>query len=426
VSEFNIGNVDASPDLNGENALEMLNFMLKNGIIKEENFTQIRLENEMEKRQKILDKHPYKYREKHKDGYYRTYIPDASRKNGRRQVKKKSLTELEDVIIESVKKGQAVTIDDLFAEFIERKLEIDKLKPSSCGVYRQVYERHYVAEGWSKRDIRKISAEDFTEFLEEQCSKHNLTPRSFGNLKTITKGVIKRAMRRHLIEYTFTTVFDNLDCKAKKRTKSDEEQVFSAEEISSLLRYLTDPANRDVQNLGILFMLLSGCRVGEVVALRFDDFISPTAAVIHATETKYKEDGHYTYAVSSKPKTDASVRSVFIPKEYGWIYTEMRRINPFATYFCTDTTGKRMTTNCLRRRLHRICERLEFKHNKSTHKLRKTFCTIILDHGFDANLITSIMGHTDIRTSEQFYHFDRKSNQMKQEMIDNVVEFRAI
>lgn len=170
-------------------------------------------------------------------------------------------------------------------------------------------------------------------------------------------------------------------------------------------------------------MILSGIRVGEAVALSFNDFVSDTSAVIHRTETRYLKDGKYHFRLSDAPKTEAGFRTIFIPESYAWIVKEIRRMLPFAEFLATNKAGERMTTNCLRHRLRRVCKWAGIEQ-KSTHKMRKTFCSIILDAGFDHNLVTSVMGHTDIRTSETFYHFDRKTDEMKQEMVNNIVEFK--
>ena len=410
-----------SDDIGQEKYEKGLSMLAGCGIITAEEEEDLQKYFSMRERKNLLREHPYDiYRGK--DGKWYTYVVVDDK---RKKIKRSTKEDVEDVVIKYLKVERAVIIDDIFNEFMERKIKIDKLKPSSCDTYRQVYERHYVSTGWNKKNIKKLSAEDFTDFLETECAKHNLPQRSFGNLKTITKGILKRASRSHLIDYTYSVVFDDIDIRPKKKKCTAEEQIFTEKELSALLNYLSNPKNWDVQNLALLFMILSGIRVGEMVALAFNDFISDTGAKICRTEIKYRKNGKYVYDLS-EPKTDAGIRTVFIPDCYAWIVKEMRSITPLATYLCTNKKGERMTTNCLRRRLERICEKLDFEKTKSTHKLRKTFCSIILDHGFDNNLVTSIMGHVDVKTSEQYYHFDRKSNQKKQEMVNDILEFRAV
>ncbi len=80
--------------------------------------------------------------------------------------------------------------------------------------------------------------------------------------------------------------------------------------------------------------------------------------------------------------------------------------------------------NVIRRRLEKINRKLGIKH-KSPHKLRKTYASILLDNNLDNNLITSLMGHTDISMTEGHYHRDRKDQDKKNALVSNLVEFKA-
>ena len=100
-----------------------LQVLLDCGMINEEEKTLAQEIQNMRKREELLQKHPYKIWEK--DGTYYTWLPDKTRKDGRRQVKRRNKKNLEEEIIKSVKAGMVITIDDLFREYIERKSSND-------------------------------------------------------------------------------------------------------------------------------------------------------------------------------------------------------------------------------------------------------------------------------------------------------------
>ena len=129
--------------------------------------------------------------------------------------------------------------------------------------------------------------------------------------------------------------------------------------------------------------------------------------------------------MSEEPKTEAGVRVLPIPEDYSWIYKEIKKLRPFATFLCTNEKGERMTTNCLRMRFRKLCKILDFDCEKSPHELRRTYATILLDHGFDNSLIAYLMGHTNIKVTEDFYHIDRKTIQQKVQLINNIAEFKV-
>lgn len=374
------------------------------------------------KREQYLNMHPYSIWEN--KGYYYTWLPDRSKKSGRRQIKRRKLTALEDAIIKEVKESQKVTIEDLFEEYIDRKIKNDSIKPSTVYRYRTVFKRHYVSTGWNVKNIENISIDEFSDFIEDEIGRCSLNAKALSNFKGVTTGILKRAAKKKLITYTYSMVYDFVDIMPQKTRKDITKEIITEKELRAFIRFIID--NQTVVNLSLLFMLLSGLRVGEMSTLKFDDFISDTSFKVQRTETFYKKDDKWVYEVSDRPKTDAGIRTAFIPQQYAWIVKKLRKLNPFSEYVCSKN-GKRIRSYSLRNHLYGICRKLpEFTEEKSTHKLRKTFCNILLDQGFDNNFIISVMGHTDIKTSEQYYHFDRKSDVQKQAMIDNIVEFKIV
>ena len=135
------------------------------------------------------------------------------------------------------------------------------------------------------------------------------------------------------------------------------------------------------------------------------------------------DGGTHYYHVKESPKSAAGNRNVLIPEDFMCII-ERFRSNPDSPFLFTDENGTRITTNVVRRRLVNINKALKIKQ-KSPHKLRKTYATILLDHNLDRNLITSLMGHTDISITEGHYHRDRKNQKQKSAIVSNLVEFKA-
>lgn len=136
----------------------------------------------------------------------------------------------------------------------------------------QIFNRHYKEFG--KHRIKAIDENQIVEFLEEQIAYHNLTAKAFSNLKTITRGFLKRAKKRKLIAFNVKKIFQDIDIyeiSFKKVIREDYEEVFSKEETPIIINYLKN--NPDRINLGIMLMFVTGIRVGEVVELKHDDFL---------------------------------------------------------------------------------------------------------------------------------------------------------
>lgn len=395
---------------------ELLQYLADNDII---DFAYVQEQIEMKKRDEVLKKHPWKISQG-KDGYFRTYLPDKEK--GRKMIKKSTLKAVEDVVIDYwLAEEENPSIKDVFDEWNNRRLELKKISAATHVRNIQIFNRHF--KEIENRRIKSMSSDDISDFLEEQVPKYNLSSKAFCNLKTVTKGFLKRAKKRKLISFNVEEIFQDLDTsdtEFKKVIKEDNQEVFDEDELPKMIDYLCN--NLDLRNLGILLMFLTGIRVGELVTLKHSDFDGNTFK-IRRTETKFLNGDHYSYEVKEFPKSKAGVRTVIIPQDYAWICGKLKVQNPFGEYVFEEN-GKRLTTNAIRERMYRVCKKLNIV-KKSPHKARKTYCSILLDNHVDNKLITDVMGHTDISCSEGHYHRNRRSIERKSEIISSIPEFVA-
>jgi integrase len=259
----------------------------------------------------------------------------------------------------------------------------------------------------------------------------NLTSKAFCNFKTITKGMFKRAYRKKWVDFRVEEevleVIDLSEKKFRKIRKEDYQEVFSEEEYSEYVKFLSD--NPDIWNLALLLILVTGLRGGEVVTLSYEDIELRDgffAIKVHKTETRYKDKkGKYVYAVKEEPKSDAGLREAIVPRQFNWMYDAFRKAgNCTGTgfIFTNPKTGNRCTTNSLRRRQERNCKQLNI-YQKSPHKGRKTYGSILLDNKLDNNLIIQQMGHADISTTEIHYHRNMKNLEKKADLISRIPSF---
>ena len=392
-----------------------MQYAVENGMI---DLAYVQEQIEMNKRKELLAKHPYRIWEG-KDGKWRTYLPDKEK--NRKLVKRNTEQSIEDVVAEYWKvQLENPTIREVFTEWNDRRLELKKISDSTHLRNEQIFNRHFSEFG--KRKIKSVDQEDIEEFLEEQIPEYNLTSKAFSNLKTITRGFLKRARKRKLIDFNVEELFQEMDVSDSdfhKVIHEDYEEVFDEDEMPKIMEYLIE--HPDMSNIAILLMFVTGARIGEVVALKHSDFDGCTFK-IRRTETRYKKDGKYICEVKNFPKSHAGVRTAIIPHEYAWIAEKIQHINLFEEYvFVKD--GKRVSTHSVRMRLRRVCDKLKI-YRKSPHKIRKTYGTILLDNHIDNQLIIGQMGHTNILCTENHYHRNRKGIKKKSIIISSIPEFQ--
>lgn len=400
-----------------KNRNAVLQYAVDNEII---NLAYVQEQVEMKKREELLKCHPYKIWDG-KDGKWHTYLPDADK--GRVPRKRNTKTEIEKVVIDYWKEMvENPTIQEVFTEWNDRRMSIGKIQKSTHLRNQQIFDRHYKEFG--KKRIKNIFPEQIEEFLEEQIYECNLTAKAFSNLKGITKGLLKRAKKRKLIDFNVGELFLELDVSEtdfRKNIKRDEEEVFNDEEMSAVITYL-EKEEHDLLALGILLMFVTGIRVGELSTLKWSDW-DGCSLRIQRTETRYKEEGgKYVYEIKETPKTPAGNRNAVVPPHCLWIIKEIRKENPFGEYMF-EKDGNRIKTYSFRKKLYRTCRNTDVL-KKSPHKIRKTYGSILMDnHVADKNVI-ELMGHTDIQCTRQFYSRNRKTNKGKAELLDKIPEFR--
>ena len=203
----------------------------------------------------------------------------------------------------------------------------------------------------------------------------------------------------------------------RKNHKTDEEQVFMEDELPKVIDYLEE--NQDIINLGILLLFKTGLRIGELAGLKKCD-ISENVIHVHRTEICYEDNsGNRVFEVRDFPKTEAGIRDVFIPENCLWILRKIRVMNPFGE-FVFENNGSRIRTYVFRNRLDTVCKHTGVVR-KSPHKIRKTYGSILIDNGVDESLVIEQMGHTDIKTTREYYYKNRKNDLQKAEVINNVI-----
>ena len=401
---------------------DILKYLADNNIVDME---AVKAKIEMKNRQELLEQHPYAISQG-KDGKWRTYLPDKAK--GRIQIKRTSRKAVEDSVIDYWNAElNSPTIEEVFTHWNDHRFERGSISSGTHLRNIQVFNRHYKDFGQQK--IKDTTAEEFEDFLENQLALYQLTAKAFSLLKGITKGLINRAKRDHLISYNADSVLQELQISKsdfKRVHKEPEEEVFTEDELPIILNYLAK--HLDVWNVGILLMFLTGIRVGELVALKHSD-INGNIIRVQRTEVKHLvRKGKYEYVIKESPKTDAGNRLLIIPEGYSWMTQVLNSLNPTDDFiFVNAYRGKRnrLTTNSIRSRIIRVCGKLNLVP-KSPHKARKTYLSILLDNNMDRKLVEALAGHVDISCTEANYHRDRRNTARKTALINAIPDFQPL
>lgn len=368
----------------------------------------------MARRKESIKCHPYRIWQDQNGDWY-TYLNVNGKKHSYRR---KTRDGIEDLIASAAQEeDNSPTIRDVFEECNSWRLETKKISNPTYYRNQKLFDRHY--DQFGSRKIKDVSPDEFVNFLEAQIPRFNLTAKAFANLKSITRIFLKRAKRRGLIDWYADYMLSDLDVTDKdyhKVIKEDDEEVFDEAETEQIVRYMIQ--HMDYKNIGLLLIFATGLRVGELAALKPQD-VGEDYINVRRTETRLRENDEFIYTVKDFPKSEAGWRTVVVPEEWTWLLKKIKLMNPWGEWvFMQD--GKRVPEKTFQNRLYRLCKKLGIK-NKSAHKIRKTYGTILMDGNVDNNLILQQMGHTDIATSERHYHRNRKTIDEKKEKLSGLL-----
>ena len=395
---------------------DLLTFAIENGML---DLGQVAKEKEMFNRKKYLDNHRYWYNEG--KAAWMTFLEDFD--GTRRQVRRKSKEELEDIIVEYYKDREIkISVADVVKEWLDRRVELKMISPATGDRYA-VDARRFL-DGIGEMNIRELTANELVHHIEESIGRLNLTSKGFSNFKTLLKGCFRYAFREGYVTFRIDDVLLNVEISRnsfRRVFKEDEEEVFNEEETQAIIEYLVEHLDKD-KNVILLLALLTGMRIGEAASLQYED-LDDNAIRVRRTNTRWKEDGIYHYDVKEYAKTEAGMRTVIIPEDFSWLTGVLTARERTSEYIFPGRNGTPHTDHRINQQLVKICGELGIPP-RSTHKLRKTWFTIMLDNNMDNNLVTKVGGHSSIMTSERNYHRNRKSLSRMSKTISGIEEFQ--
>ena len=377
---------------------------------------------EMMKRQSILDAHPYKVW-LGKDDYWHTYLVDDSGKL--KHKKRKNKEDIEKDIVKYYKeKKEEPKFRDVYYEWIAEKEECGELERNSITRYDNAFEQFFPKdEPFCNIKLCRMTDGDLEKFIKRSIRKHKLTKKTYGMLTLLLNGVFKHASRQRYTTFNISLFFNNLSLTKNIFTKKyvdKRSQVFTRREARLLINYFQQ--NPTMINLGLMLAFLTGVRVGELCTLKREDNIEKYLLHVCRTEVVYKDKelGRYVTDVKESPKGDES-RVIDIPKKAQAVLDRLKLMNPTGEYLFMDERG-RIREKRFNYYLKKACIAVDIPP-RTTHKMRKTYGSNLLERHIGEAVVQSQLGHKQISTTHNFYHYDITEDDERAELIDQCVTY---
>lgn len=365
--------------------------------------------------------------------YYFSYT-DPRRK--RKVVYAKDLPELRDLeknLLKDRLDGLSTYVDSkadinyVFDRYIDTKRD---LKGTTKTNYMYTFSR-YVRNGFGKKRINDVMYSDVLSFYNSLLDQ-DLSVSTVDNVHTVLHPTFQMAVRDGVIRLNPT---DGALAEIKRNMKktSGIRHALTVAEEKAFMDYIhdNDVEIRWVPLLTVMFG--TGCRVGEIIGLRWDDvdFENRVISINHSVSYYPKSDKSYRceYELST-PKTEAGIRTIpMLDKVYDALMLEKKNQKLFGLHCTTELNGMSGFIFCNRNgELHKpaginkVIKRIVHDYNAkevikakrekrdplivpsfSCHITRHTFCTRLCENETNIKVIQAVMGHKDIQTTLGIY-----------------------
>lgn len=319
-----------------------------------------------------------------------------------------------------------LTFEELSQHWLESKKP--KVKESTYALYR--YDLHqYLLPKLGKKRLYLINTDDVLSALADIEKTRGLSKKTMTDIRGILHMIIKYAQEKGSL-----TRIVWLNPSGAYRPKRI--QVLTPSEQQKINRYMKDHPARI--NIAIYLSLYCGLRIGEVCALRWEDFnlidgffmVDKTLERIYSTEPEGKSK---TKVVIQSAKTYASERILPISdalmdmlgryqSQAAQIHAAQKESKPIincepANYYVLSGKEKYMEPRTLSRHYKRFLENAGVTDH-TYHTLRHTFATRCMEQQADVKLLSEIMGHANVTiTMQRYVH---PSFESKRTLLNNI------
>lgn len=368
------------------------------------------------------------------DGRYSYIYRDPMGKQ--RTVYAKSLTELRKME-ESLMRDQLdgldmytaghANVNFLFDRYISTKSE---LRSSTYTNYKYIW-KHFISKSFGTRIIKDVKYSDVLQFYSYLITEKNLTVNTLETINGVLRPSFQLAVKDDIIR---KNPVDGAYAEIKKRHGGSRKtrRALTVEQQREFINYIADhPVFYSWYPL-FVFLLGTGCRIGEAIGIRWDD-IDLEERLIHINHNlSYypRHDNSYKCEFRvGEPKTAAGYRYIpMMDPVYQVLKDEYERqseegfceefVDGMTNFVFTNRFGMPHNPAAVNRAIKRIVEthnaEEEVKARKqrrepimipkfSNHILRHTFASRFCENETNIKVIQEVMGHADVSTTMNIY-----------------------
>ena len=248
-------------------------------------------------------------------------------------------------------------------------------------------------------DLNNLSASVLQDFVLKKLESGNLKTggqlanNSVIGIVNIIKAALSQAVSFEIIQKEYSNKI-KLPAPTEKPVNAFEKQ-----EQQKIEQYCLNSKKQN--HIGIVICLYTGLRIGELLALTWDDIDFANGLMkVDKEAYKIKQNGVW-HTIIDKPKTKSSIRVIPLPKA---LLSKLKDIKKKSKneHIISTRENKVVDTRSYQKTFERILRKLNIPY-KNFHSLRHTFATRAVELGIDVKSLAEIMGHKNPTVTLQRY-----------------------
>ena len=328
--------------------------------------------------------------------------------------------------LQKVENGYKEPKNVIFNEYMEYWLTTfkkNKIEFSSYNRLCSVY-AHQIHDSIGNKKIGQITTKDIQDLIDSHANPLDsaVKPLALSGLKRILnllnpclkkaveEGVIQKNPCEHVILPKESCIL-----KKTKQQFSLSDKELEEFKVAALSKYKSTKDYRSRDALVLLLMLNLGLRVGELLALEWTD-VDLQSEVVHISKTVQEgitdyeggNDKKKNYQkTKSSTKTPSGVRVLALNSMVLYYIGELQKYDErhqiTSKYVACTGVGTMNCSRNLQRSLDRVINRTNIQKHVSLHTLRHTFGSTLLRNGVNIEVVSKLMGHSNITITYNKY-----------------------